>query len=119
MTTCPRKSAMERSGFAAEDRIFSSSKLYSNVLLLWHFFIITVSFVEYISVLSSTHEVIPGGTLSIVPGRDKIMMEGCGCFLLFQGAGKAGKAFLLSRPGQYYYNLHSIGSIFKQVRKAK
>ena len=113
---------MERSGFAAEDRIFSSSKLsfiLMYYILLWHFFIITESFVEYISMLSSTHEVIPGGHLSIVPGRDKILMEGCGCFLLFQGAGKAGRAFLLSRPGQYYYNLHSIGSIFKQVRKTK
>ena len=66
--------------------------------------------------LSKTHEVIPGGHLSIDPGRDKILLEGCGCFLLFQGAGKAGKGFLLSRPGQYYYNLHIIGSIFKEVR---
>ena len=59
---------------------------------------------------------IPGGELSIVPGRDKILLEGCGCFLLFQGAGKVGRAFLLNRPGQYYYNLDIIGSIFKQVR---
>ena len=40
MTTCPRESAMERSGFAAEDRIFSSSKLsfiLMYYILLLHF----------------------------------------------------------------------------------
>ena len=64
---------------------------------------------------NSSHQVIPGGQLSIIPGRDKILLEGCGCFLLYQGAGKVGRAFLLSRPGLHHYNLHIIGSVFKQV----
>ena len=120
MAIWPQESAMERSRSVVEDRSFFSSKfiyILSNVSLLrtlratLHYTIINYH------ILSSTHEVIPGGQLSIVPGQDKIFLEGCGCFLLFQGAGKVGRAFLLSRPGQYYYNLRIIGSIFKQVRK--
>ena len=102
-----KESARERSESVWEDRSFFSSK----------FQVSFESLIEYVSLLSSTHEVIPGGELSIDPGRDRVLLEGCGCFLLFQGAAKAGRAFLLNRPGQYYYNLHIIGSIYKQVRK--
>ena len=101
---------MERSGFVLKARSFSSSKFSILFITLLN---------SCIYVLSSTHEALPGGQLSIVPGRDIILMEGCGCFLLFQGAAKSGRAFLLNKPGQYYYNLHIIGSIFKEVRKTK
>ena len=65
---------------------------------------------------SSSHSVIPGGRLEIVPGRDQIRLEGCGCFLLFQRESKGGQAYLLDQLGTHYYNLHTIGSIYKQVR---
>ena len=65
---------------------------------------------------SSSHPVMPGGRLEIVPGRDEIHLEGCGCFLLFQRECKGGQAFLLNRLGPQYYNLHTIGSIYREVR---
>ena len=101
---------MEQSGSVVEDKSFSSSEL---IIIQWYYCYHNLFF-------SSTYEVIPGapgGRLSMIPGRDEILLEGCGCFLVFQGAGKVGKGFLLSRPGQYYYNLRIIGSIFKQVGK--
>ena len=59
---------------------------------------------------------IPGGRLEIVPGRDEIRLDGCGCFLLFQRECKGGEAYLLDRMGPHYYNLHTIGSIYREVR---
>ena len=66
-------------------------------------------------IISSTSEVIPGGRLSVDPSRDDIHLDGCGCFLLFQGERKVGRAYLVNHPGYHYYNLIKIGSVYKEV----
>ena len=49
-------------------------------------------------------------------GRDRLVMEGCGCFLVFQRPGKTGRAYMVGRPGHHSYNLHIIGSVYREVR---
>ena len=57
------------------------------------------------------------GVLRMVPGRDRLVLEGCGCFLVFQRPMKTGRAYLVGRPGYHYYGLHVIGSVYKEVEK--
>ena len=49
-------------------------------------------------------------------GRDRLVMEGCGCFLVFQRPGKTGRAYMVGRPGHHSYSLHIIGSVYREVR---
>jgi len=67
---------------------------------------------EYL--FNSTQLELPGGGLRMVAGRDEVKLDGCGCYLLFQRGRRAGRAYLVNRPGYHYYALHRIGSVTKE-----
>ena len=41
-------------------------------------------------------------------------MEGCGCYILYQGPRRMGRAYFITRSGQHAVTFSRIGSIYKE-----
>ena len=50
--------------------------------------------------------------LGIIAG--KVRMEGCGCYILYQGPRRMGRAYFITRSGQHTVPFSRIGSIYKE-----
>ena len=48
----------------------------------------------------------------IIAGR--VRMEGCGCYILYQGPRRMGRAYFITRSGQHAVTFSRIGSIYKE-----
>jgi len=44
----------------------------------------------------------------------RVMMEGCGCFLIYEGPHRQGKAYYVTRTGEHNLPFKQIGSVFKE-----
>ena len=44
----------------------------------------------------------------------KVKMEGCGCFILYQGTGRTGKAYFITENGEQNIDLSRIRSVYRQ-----
>ena len=49
----------------------------------------------------------------IVAGR--VRMEGCGCYILYQGPRRMGRAYFITRSGDHALTFSRIGSVYKDV----
>ena len=48
----------------------------------------------------------------IIAGR--VRMEGCGCYILYQGPGRMGRAYFITRSGQHRISFSRIGSVYEE-----
>jgi hypothetical protein len=44
----------------------------------------------------------------------RVVMEGCGCYILYQGPRRMGRAYFVTRSGEHEINLGRIGSVYKE-----
>ena len=44
----------------------------------------------------------------------KVKMEGCGCYILYQGTGRTGKAYFITENGEQNIDLSRIRSVYRQ-----
>ena len=57
----------------------------------------------------TTVENIEGGIIS-----ERVVMEGCGCYMLYQGARRMGRVYYITRSGEHLLPFSRIGSIYRE-----
>ena len=45
---------------------------------------------------------------------ERVKMEGCGCYILYQGTQRMGKAFFITERGEQHIDLSRIRSVYRQ-----
>ena len=45
---------------------------------------------------------------------ERVKMEGCGCYILYQGTQRTGKAFFITERGEQHIDLSRIRSVYRQ-----